>query len=269
MKLPAVFFVLLMLIGPSWSAEQTALSGPAAQLYRQAQGGRWFADADKLQPEILPTADGRSFVVLWAAPGTAPTRWIVSLPGTRGFATDDLALWYPHLKNRPVGLLSLQWWIGPDDSPKSYYAPRQIYREIDLALQKRGVAPGRAMLHGFSRGSTNTFALTALDAGRGKAYFALAVASSGGVNPDYPPTRAILAGEFGDHPLRGTRWITVAGAQDQTPERDGIPGMRRTAAWLREQGASVVESIEDPNEGHGALMRNAKNARRVLDLFLD
>jgi hypothetical protein len=45
--------------------------------------------------------------------------------------------------------------------------------------------------------------------------------------------------------------------------------MKRTAAWLREQGAAVIETIEDPDEGHGALQRNPKNARRVLDLFLN
>jgi len=131
------------------------------------------------------------------------------------------------------------------------------------------VQSGTVMLHGFSRGSANSYAVAALDAGRGKRYFSLAVASSGGVNLDYPPTRAILAGAFGDHPLRGTRWITVAGARDPEPDRSGIPGMKRTTAWLREQGATVIETIEDPAEGHGALQRNPKNVRRVLDLFLN
>lgn len=44
--------------------------------------------------------------------------------------------------------------------------------------------------------------------------------------------------------------------------------MKRAAAWLQEQGASVLDRIEDPDEGHGALQRNPQNARRVLDLFL-
>jgi hypothetical protein len=63
----------------------------------------------------------------------------------------------------------------------------------------------------------------ALDAGRGKHYFSLAVASSGGISLDYPPNREILNGDYGDHPLKGTRWVTVAGARDQNPDRDGIP----------------------------------------------
>jgi hypothetical protein len=90
-----------------------------------------------------------------------------------------------------------------------------------------------------------------------------------GVATDFPPTRAILAGAFGDHPLRGTRWVTAAGARDQNPDRDGIPAMKRTAAWLEEQGATVIERIEDPAEGHGALQRNAANARHALDIFLN
>lgn len=271
MKIVATTFIVLMLNWQSLSASPVTLTGHAAEVYRQAQSGRWFADAVKLNPDILPTSDGQSFIVVWKATEKVPKHWIVSLHGSRGFATDDLAIWYPHLKNRDVGLISVQWWIGADDTTKSYYAPMQIYREIDIALQKLGVQPGTVMLHGFSRGSANSYAIAALDAGRGKHYFSLNVASSGGVGLDYPPTRAILAGAFGDHPLRSTRWITVAGAREGNPvaqDRDGIPGMKRTAAWLREQGATVVETIEDPDEGHGALVRNAKNARHVLDLFL-
>lgn len=252
----------------SFAADQTPLSGHAADLYHQAQGGRFFADAAKLKPDILPTSDGQSFLVVWKAT-KQPKRWIVSLHGTQGFATDDLAIWYPHLKDRDVGLVCMQWWLGASDVPKAYYTPEQIYHEIDLALQKLGVQSGSAMLHGFSRGSANSYAVVAQDAGRGKHYFSLAVASSGGVALDYPPTRAILDGGYGKRPLEGTRWITAAGARDPHPDRDGIPGMKRTADWLKEQGAVVVDSIEDPNEGHGALKRNPKNAQRVLDLFLN
>ena len=31
---------------------------------------------------------------------------------------------------------------------------------------------------------------------------------------DYPPTRAIGEGAFGDRPLRNTRWVTAAGGRD-------------------------------------------------------
>lgn len=262
------FLPLLALASPAHA--QTDLSGHAAELYRQAQATKFSATIVKLQPQVLPTSDGQSFLIAWrATPGqSSPRHWIVSLPGTGGFATDDLAIWSPHLQGRDVGLLSVQWWLGGERERGTYYAPEQIYREIDLALQKLGVTPGTVLLHGFSRGSANSYAIAALDAGRGRKYFALNVASSGGVGLDFPPTRALTTGAYGDHPLRGTRWVTAAGARDPQPERDGIPGMRRAAAWLQEQGAIVALSIEDPGSGHGALMLNPQNARRVLDLFL-
>jgi hypothetical protein len=37
---------------------------------------------------------------------------------------------------------------------------------------------------------------------------------------------------------------------------------------MQEQGATVLDRIEDPDEGHGALKLNPQNVRRVLDLFL-
>ena len=249
------------------TSKQVALTGHAAELYQKAQRGKWFTDAAKLKPDILPTSDGQSFLVVWKATNKS-NHWIVSLHGSDGFATDDLAIWHPHLKDRDVGVMCVQWWLGSGDKTTSYYTPEQIYREIDNALQKLGVEPGTAMLHGFSRGSANSYAVMALDAGRGRRFFSLAVASSGGVNLSYPPTRAIIDGTYGSSPLKNTRWITCAGGHDTHPDRDGIPGMRRTAAWLKEQGVLVLATIEDLNEGHGALMRNAKNAQRVLDLFL-
>lgn len=248
------------------TSKKVALTGHAAELYQKAQSGKWFADAAKLKPDILPTSDGQSFLVVWKAT-KKPKHWIVSLHGSDGFATDDLAVWHPHLKNRDVGVMCVQWWLGSGDKVTSYYTPEQIYREIDNALQKLGVEPGTAMLHGFSRGSANSYAVMALDAGRGRRFFSLAVASSGGVGLDYPPTRAILDGIYGKSPLKGTRWVTSAGGHDPHPDRDGIPGMRRAAAWLKKQGAIVLDAIEDPDQGHGALVLNAKNARRVLDLF--
>lgn len=244
---------------------QAPLTGHSADLYRKAQQGRFFADAAKLKPDVVSTSDDQSFLVIWKA-SKAPQHWIVSLPGTQGFATDDLAIWYPHLKDRDVGLISVQWWLG--DGPDSYYTPLQIYQEVEKALKKLNVRPGKVMFHGFSRGSANSYAIVALDAGKGQHYFSLAVASSGGVGLDYPPTRAIVNGDYGSQPLKGTRWITAAGAADPHPDRDGIEGMRRAAEWLKGQGAIVVESIEDPRFGHGALQRNPQNAKRVLDLFL-
>lgn len=248
---------------------QSNLTGYAAELFKKAQTGKSYATAATLDPEYLPTSDGQSFLTVWRATGAnAPKRWIVSIHGREGFATDDLAIWSLHLKGRDVGLVTVQWWIGDDNTRESYYTPEQVYREIDRALEQLGVTPGTVLFHGFSRGSANSYAIAAIDHGRGKKYFALNVASSGSVALNYPPTRAITNGDYGDHPLRGTRWVTCAGAHDKEVE-GGIDAMRRTVAWLKEQGATVEMSIEDPNLGHGALVMNPKNAQRLLDLFCD
>lgn len=261
---------LVSLLTPLSAAPNGADKLPerAARLFDQAKTGKFYASAEKLRPEILPMQQADGFLVVWRAAKSAnPARWIVSLPGRHGFATDDLAIWSPHLKGRDIGLVCVQWWLGSGDGIESYLRPEQIYREIDRALPALGAQPGTVLLHGFSRGSANSYAIAALDAGRGRKYFSLLVASSGGVAVDYPPTHAILEGRFGPRPLTGTRWVTAAGERDPEPERDGIPGMRRTAAWLREQGAEVLFAIEDPKYGHGALMLNQDNARRVLDEF--
>lgn len=264
-------FVLAILpVSIAFASEPaTTLPADAANVYRIAQQGKWYASAKKLAPQVVPTSDGKSFLVIWKPDGEIPKRWIVSLHGSKGFATDDLAIWYPHLKGRNLGLVSVQWWNGKGDMPQAYLPPQQIYREIDTALQRLGVLPGTVMLHGFSRGSANAYAVVALDRGRGRRYFSLAVASSGGVGIDFPPNRELVAGRFGHRPLEGSRWITVAGGRDQNPERDGISGMRRTAEWLHDQGAEIVDRIEDANAGHGALVTQAGNAKRVLDYFMN
>ena len=264
--LGCVLAVLLMPV-----ADPPALTGQAATIYRKASAGKYFATTATLAPEVVATSDGKSFYTVWRSGGAAstPARWIVSLPGMEGFATDDLAIWSRHLKGRDVGLVSLQWWLGVDNSTASYYTPEEMYREIVIALTRVGAQPGRVMFHGFSRGSANAYAIAAMDAGTGRKYFGLNVASSGGVALDYPPTRAILSGAYGTRPLEGTRWITSAGGKDPSPDRDGIAAMRRTSAWLAAQGAAVVMSIEDESTGHGALVLNPANARKVLDLFLE
>ncbi len=265
-----LLLVIITMLGLPILAQQQ-LTGHAKKLYQQAmETGRFAAESQKLNPDIQPTSDGTSFFVVWKSV-ESPKQWIVSLHGAgqpaKGFATDDLAVWYPHLKNREVGIVCLQWWLGKGDTINDFYKPLEVYREIDLALQSLKVEPGKVMLHGFSRGSTNTYAVAAIDAGKGKHYFSLIVASSGGVSLDYPPNQALLRGEYGEQPLKGTRWITVAGATDPNSDRDGLIGMKRTASWLKEQGAIVVESIEDPKFGHGALHRNPENSKRVLDIF--
>lgn len=259
-RLAVLTFFLLWTLSGVWG---DPLSGAAAKLYQKGLAESHHRLLGSPQPGLEPTSDGRSYVAVWQT-CAQPQRWIVSLHGSRGFAIQDLAVWQPHLQGREVGVICLQWWLGEGDRSEDYLTPRQIYRELDLALQRHNTSPQAVVLEGFSRGSTQTFALAALDVFSGRRYFDLIVASSGSVSEDYPPTRELLQGAYGPHPLTGTRWITVAGGQDPNPQRDGIPAMRYSAEWLRNQGATVVESIEVGSAGHGALHRSPEAMARLL-----
>lgn len=263
--------LLFLFASAGFALGAAELTEPAASLFAKAEKSKWYEDFVKLKADIRPSSDGKSFCVVWKSV-PEPKRWIVSLHGSRGFATDDLAVWAPHLAGREVGIVCLQWWMGfpsEGDAPGSYLSPEQVHREIDFVLKELGVKPGTVLFEGFSRGAANSYAVAALDFGKGRRYFNLCVASSGGMSADFPANKNIVKGEYGDRPLKGTRWVTAAGAKDSHPERDGIAAMRRTGEWLKEQGAMVLLQIEDAEEGHGALHRSRGNMARVLDLFFN
>ncbi len=258
--------VSLMLAAASMDAVSEPLSAQAQQLFvRATQSAKLSADT-----EMIPTKDGRSFFLVrepQALKGK-PHKWIVSLHGSNGFATRDLEIWGGFLKGRDLGIISLQWWFGGGEKTEDYYSPFDIYRELDLLMRSMGIKPGDAMLEGFSRGSANIYAIAALDINKGQHYFSLFVANSGRASLDYPPTRAVETGRFGDMPYKGSRWITSCGERDTHPDRDGCPGMRHTGEWLKRLGGDVAFAIEDRNEGHGAFHRNPQNANRALDWFV-
>lgn len=259
--------VIVFLLWTNGLSATESLPPASQKLYEQASSGKWFREAQRLSPDILPTSDGRSFVSIWKPSGTLPKLWVVSLHGSSGFATDDLAIWHKYLAPRGIGLVTLQWWFGDNQGPRGYYQPEDIYRELEIALKRLGVRPGTAMLHGFSRGSANLYAVAALAASRQNSYFSLFVANAGRASLDYPPTRALMEGRFGQRPLEKTRWVTVCGDRDTNPERDGCPGMRATGQWLVAQGAQLTLAIEDPQGDHGVFHRNPKHVNQVLDLF--
>jgi hypothetical protein len=257
----------LILFAAAGACQAQALPPAAQQLLDQARQEKWYPDAEKLAPTYLPTSDGRSFVVVWKPENASRNLWVVSLHGSEGFATNDLAIWGKYLAPRGIGLIALQWWLGGPRGTDVYLPPERINRELDIALKAAGVPPGNALLQGFSRGSANLYAVAALAATRPVRNYALFVANAGRMSADYPPNRALMDGRFGRRPLADTRWITVCGGRDPNPERDGCPGMRATGQWLAEQGAQVVDAIEDPHADHGVFHRNPQHVNRVLDRF--
>lgn len=237
-------------------------------LLAQMQTSREGAVPEGFGPSYVPTKDGRSFLLIWMPdPKNPPSRWLVSLPGTHGNALRDFAVWSPYVKGRGIGVITVQWWLGQGDATRDYYTPFDIYRELDVLMSRLGVQAGQSMLHGFSRGSANLYAVAALDRARGRKYFSTFVANSGGASLDYPPTRLVNTGEFGDAPYAGTSWVTVCGGRDENPERDGCTAMQRSARWIESKGGIVAMAIEDAEQGHGALHRNPENAQKLMDWF--
>ncbi len=261
--LASIFYIFAF---PAFSIE---LPEDAQRVLARAQQDKGYEQALQLSPTISPTSDGRSFYITWISDGDTqhlPSDWIVSLHGHDSFATNDLVAWAQHLKGKHIGLISLQWWMGTDDN--SYYAPHELYREIDIALRKLPIKPKRIMLEGFSRGSANIYAVQALDNAHNH-YFTLTVANAGGSAAHFPPNEAISNGKFGATPFYGSNWVTVCGMHDPNPERDGCPAMRRSAKWVEGLGGQIVDRIEDERQGHGALHMSAQNTKRLLDSFFN
>lgn len=263
------FLLAAAMLGVAALSNAAPLTGEAGRLYDLAAQEQRGGGAIGRDAEVVPTQDGRSFFLVWEPQAVRgkPHKWIVSLHGSNGFATKDLEIWSPYLKDRNLGIISLQWWFGGGEKTQDYYSPFDIYREIDLLMRRMGIKPGDAMLEGFSRGSANIYAIAALDHNKGQRYFSLFVANAGGASLDYPPTRSVDTGRFGGMPYKGSRWITSCGERDPHPDRDGCPAMRRTGEWLKKLGAEVAFAIEDGREGHGAFHRNPQNANRALDWF--
>lgn len=261
-----VVILALAVVGIS-QAQAAGWNAQSKALYHMAVSQNKFPIPSDMQPVAIPMENGKSFFLIWQ-PKTPTNRWIISMPGTHGFATDEYALWTPALRSRAIGLIEMQTWLGTGDNMRDYLSPYEINKAVMELSGLLGIQPGHAMLHGFSRGAANSYAVAALDHTKGKQLFDLIVANSSGMQPDYPPTRALLDGRFGQQPLAGTRWVTVCGAHDPNPQRDGCPAMRETAQALKQLNATVVMTIEDQNAGHGALHSNPVNANALLDFYL-
>lgn len=239
-----------------------------------------FQQAQKANPQrvrfalekgarFLPTPDGRSFLLLWTPPGfeKATSRSLmVTLHGHASWAYDEFFLWYPFVVKRGYGILALQWWFGKGESPQDYYSPQAMYRIVEEKLQELGIQSENVLLHGYSRGAANTYALTALDRQRSR-FFLLTIANAGGAAEDFPPNRDICEGRFGPQPFQDVHWVLYAGGKDPHPERDGIPAMERTRAFVARYGGKVDLFIQDPHGEHGGFHRTPQHVEKALDLF--
>ena len=216
MRKHAPFLVILGLLLAASPVSGEMLRHPLIEKAKQDHGQR-VQYALNNGAGIGLTSDGKSYYLLWLPEGSDsqnPPPMVATMHGHDGCAFVDFYVWHDLLKERGYGLLAIQWWLGEGEGINDYLLPDQIYRAIDDVFRELKVRPGTAMLHGFSRGSTNIYAVAAMDRSQKKNYFSLFVANAGKANSDYPPTRDIEQGRFGDKPLAGTQWVTFAGGKD-------------------------------------------------------
>lgn len=225
------------------------------------------AAAERLGAKLENTSDGRSFGLIWQPAGKLPAGWIVTLHGSASWAYDEVVLWQPFAERNNLGIVALQWWFGGGQRTEDYYLPRELRRELEHLMRRAGATRETTLLHGFSRGAANLYALAAFDAQMPNPLFRAVIANSGGMTPDFPPNRDIDSGRPGAAPFAGTRWWLYCGGGDPNPDRDGCLAMRRTRDWLAQRGAEA-QLAEDASGDHGGFHRNPRNVEQALGWFL-
>lgn len=247
---------------------------PAAQaLYNAAcnRDCRRVQYAIDMGAEIIATPDSNSFYVKWFPAGADPSRspLIVTLHGSNGYAFDEFFLWYNEAKQHGCGIIALQWYRGPSSTvPNDYFDDETIYSYINSALTNIGYPAGKALLHGFSRGSARSYAIAFNDMHGGKSYFCTILSNAGAANPGYPLYARINSGKYGNKVFAGKHWSLYCGGSDPNADQSGCHGMNATKKWLEDQGATIDIFIQDAGLGHGGFHQSVAHMDSVLNHYL-
>ncbi len=236
------------------------------------------ADAQRYQfaldkgAQIGVTADQNSYYLLWYPPNQTNAKpeqrtLIVTLHGSEGNAFNEFFLWYNTALQHGHGILALQWYFPNTAPPRDYFAPNEAYAALEPVLKQQGLRPARALLHGFSRGSANSYYVALFDRQANNNFFGLNLSNEGGASVDYPLYQDVANGKYGERVFAGMHWMTFCGGRDPNPTRDGCPAMQRTATWLQQQGATIDLVIEDQNAGHGGFHQTPRYIDNALSAF--
>jgi hypothetical protein len=207
-------------------------------------------------PEAVATSDGRTHFVYGAPAGQNHRdvkRIVISLPGHGTSAEDGYAAWSRHIVGGNWAVAELDWWDGEGEDPTDYEQPAEIVPQVRAFLHEQGYdADDVVVLHGFSRGSANTYGVIANDRLQPGAVFDAVISNAGKYQAGFPITDHPLSDDELTQLFSGVPWVLVCGGQDPNPDRDGCPGMTETQTFLDEHGADVLALLTDPDEGHGA-----------------
>lgn len=201
--------------------------------------------------QIIATADGNSFYIKWFPVGPPPSSapLIVTLHGSNGYAFHEFYSWHSQAQLHGCGIIALQWYRTSTANP-TYFEDTTLYSYLDEALTAINYPSGKALLHGFSRGSARSYAMVFLDMQSGNNYFCTTMSNAGGLDTIYPLYYDIHNGVYGNNVFAGKHWNLFCGGQDPNPNQSGCPAMNFTQGWLQSQGATVDIYIQDPALGH-------------------
>lgn len=212
-------------------------------------------DPDSLSaPQTIASTDGKTHFVYGAPAGhnNKETKYlIVSLPGHGTTAEEGYQAWSRHLTGE-YALAEFDWWKGTGEKKSDYYTPAEIVREVRPFLVNQGYdADDVIILHGFSRGSANTYAVIVQDHLLSRPVFDAVISNAGKYQSDFPLADKPLSDEEITKFYTDIPWVLVCGGLDPNPSRDGCPGMTETKEFLTEHGANVLALLTDPNASHG------------------
>lgn len=207
-------------------------------------------------PNKVTSPDGKTYFVYGAPAGQnnkTTKKIIISLPGHGTTADDGYKAWKGHIESGQYALAEFNWWKGTGEKTTDYYQPADVIMQVRGFLDKQGYKSNDAViLHGFSRGSANTYAVVAQDHLKGAPVIDAVISNAGKYQSDFPLTDKKLSETEITNFFQGIPWVLACGGKDENPNRDGCPGMRETKTFLEAHKANVLAILEDPNSGHGA-----------------
>ncbi len=207
-------------------------------------------------PEKVTSADNKTYFIYGAPTGQNNKdvkRVIISLPGHGTTADEGYNAWMGHIEDGQYALAEFNWWRGTGEKKTDYYDPTAVVLQVRAFLNQEGYDNDDiVVLHGFSRGSANTYAVIAQDRLQRGAVFDAVISNAGKYQSDFPLADTALTDQKISELFNGMPWVLACGGKDENPDRDGCPGMEETKTFLVAHKANVLGIVTDPNKGHGA-----------------
>ncbi|MFZ5552782.1 MAG: T9SS type A sorting domain-containing protein [Bacteroidota bacterium] len=251
MKKTIFFFLTAFSSFPSVFAQ---LSGGAQVLYDSAyaQDPSLVNYATTNGAQVLSTPDSNSFYLKWFPTGAIPnaTPLIVTLHGSQCNAFMEFKSWHPQAELHGCGIIALQWYRYNNNPPYDYFPDDTLYNYIDSVLTNISYPSGKALLHGFSRGSARSYAMIFYDIQSANNYFCTTVSNAGYVDLGYPLYDSINDGVYGLNFFAGKHWNLFCGPPEPPIAGGACDGLNFTQTWLQNQGAAVDIYIQDSSLGH-------------------